>query len=746
VEVRILGPFEVVSGTAPITIPGAKCRALLAMLAANTGRVVASERLIDDLWEQRPPDSAAATLQTYVYQLRRAVPPDAIVTRSRGYALGAGVAAVDAEQFEGAIRHAATADFRRAPRRVVSELAGALALWRGQALEDFRSASWAQPVIARLEEMRLATVERCNAARLELGEHRELVPDLESLVDQHPLRESLCAQLMLALYRAERQADALRKYASLRRRLRDELGIDPSRELVQLEDAILLQKPELDWVPTDHAYASEALSMTGVQALADLAPDVAADAFERALAVIDEQTRPYDVRRAEALVGLGAAQHQRGDRRASTTLLDAARLAQRVREPDLLIRASLATNRRSARKTGAVDDAYVQLLEASLATEGGAAPSERASLFALLAAELTWVDRDRAVSLSDEALELARRSGDDRRLWEVLATRQQVIWAPSTLAERRANALEQWDVADRIGDPALRWSAIANLANTAVCAGDIAEADRLNGLVVEFCESTGLPPHRALVARYRGWRWLLAGDVARAEQAAEEAFALLDASHDTDAALTRASQMLEIRRAQARLEEFVEPMLRRERADRAAHRLHLAAALCEIDRTAEAQELFRPLACDAFAALPFDITWLPAMSAAADVARALNDRDAATVIAAALEPWRDQYVYTAVTCRGSIERALGVALAAAGRPAEASDAFARASERHAAVAAPIELARTQVDWARTIMSPGAPGDRERARTLLHEAAATARELRLPTIERDARRALTGLAP
>jgi hypothetical protein len=559
-------------------------------------------------------------------------------------------------------------------------------------------------------------------------------------VDQHPLREGLCAQLMLALYRAERQADALRAYASLRGRLREELGIDPSRELVQLEDAILLQKPELDWRSAAAEHAPEALNMTGVQALASLTPDVAADAFERALAAIDEQVRPYDVQRAELLIALGSARHQSGDGRAGETLLDAARYAQRISEPDLLIRAFLANNRRSATKTGAVDPQRVQLLETALSSHADSGPGERAGLLALLAAELAWEDRAHAVRLSDEALDLARRSGDDRRLWEVLATRPQVIWAPSSLDERRRNALEQWDAADRIGDASLRWSAIDHLANVAVCAGDIAEADRLHGLVIEHCVRSGLAPLRALVARYHGWRRLLAGDVAGAEQAAEEAFTLLSAGQDADAALTHATQMLEIRRAQGRCEEVVERKPRSDPAQRPLRRVHLAAALCDLDRTADAQELFRPLARDGIAALPFDITWLPAMAACADVAHALNDRSGAAVIAEALEPWRGQFAYTVLTCGGSIERALGVALTTAGRLDEASNALARAAEQHAAVGAPIELARTKVDWARALTSRAAPGDHESARRLLGEAEATARQLRLPAIERDARRA------
>jgi hypothetical protein len=199
--------------------------------------------------------------------------------------------------------------------------------------------------------------------------------------------------------------------------------------------------------------------------------------------------------------------------------------------------------------------------------------------------------------------------------------------------------------------------------------------------------------------------------------------------------------MLEIRRAQGRLDEVVETT---RQSNRAVNLVNRAAVLCDLDRTADAQELFRPLAGDRFGALPLDFSWLQTMAACADVARALDDRKAAGCIADALEPWRDQFAYTTLTCRGSIERPLGVALATARRYGEASDALARAAQRHEAVSAPIELARTKVDWARTLASRAAPGDRHHARELLGEAEASARQLGLRTVERDSQRAMAAL--
>jgi DNA-binding SARP family transcriptional activator len=704
----------------------------LAILTVNANRVVSANRLIDDLWEQDPPRSAAATLQTYVYQLRRALPFPAVATRSDGYALEVSPRAIDAVRFETVATGIATRHVRGDAARAATELTSALALWRGRALEGFEHAIWAEPEIARLEDLRLAALERSHSARLELGEHVELIGNLEMLVRRHPFRELLTGQLMLALYRAGRQADALRAYSRLRHRLRDELGIEPGRDVARLEEAILLQKPELEWSPDETDSGCNAL---GDHALAEHIPDAAAAAFTRSLALIDAQVRPYEVRRTEALVGLGTAQHQQGDPAAAQTLLDAASAAQRIGEPDLVIRAFLANNRRSAHKAGAVDRERVRLLEASVASDAEGA--ERASLLALLAAELEWTDRGRARRVSDEALVLARHAGDDRRLWEVLATRQQIIWAPSTLVERRANAQEQLDAADRVGDPSLRWSAIANLANAAVCAGDIGEADRLHALVLGHVTSTGLAPHRALAAQYEAWRALLAGDVDEAENAAAEAFALWSATGEPNAKLTYAAQMFEIRRAQGRLASVIDGRTHPDVSTRPVNVAHLAVALCQAGRLDDAEAVFRPLAQDRFAALPFDSTWLAAASASAETAAALDDLSAASILADRLVPWRDQFVFTGVVCRGSVERPLALALTTAGRLDDAEDAFVRATRRHEEVAAPIELARTELDCARMLQKRARAGDIARAHVLLENAATTARRLGLASIQRDA---------
>jgi SARP family transcriptional regulator, regulator of embCAB operon len=242
VEVRILGPVEVWVDGKPVDL-GVRQRALLALLVLNRGEVVSTDRLIDELWPQGPPPTAAKVLQNLVSQLRRALGPEldgAVVTRPPGYALQLAEGAVDANRFE-----RLAAEGRRAlesdPAEAADRLRDALALWHGAPLAEFAYEPFARAEIARLDELRQAALEDRIDADLRLGRHAALVPELETLVAARPLRERLLGQQMLALYRSGRQADALATYRNARTAFREELGLEPSLSLRQLEQAILAQ-------------------------------------------------------------------------------------------------------------------------------------------------------------------------------------------------------------------------------------------------------------------------------------------------------------------------------------------------------------------------------------------------------------------------------------------------------------------------------------------------------------------------
>jgi len=230
---RILGPLEVREDGRELPLGTGRQRALLALLLVHANDLVASERLIDELWSGQPPPSAQKVLQGYVSQLRRALGADTILTRGSGYVLVA--ADTDTVEFERLTKEAAEQDAHEA----IVTLQAAFALWRGRAFEEFEYEDWAQLEIARLNELRLSATEQRFEAELELGQHAQLVPELETLVADHPLREQLRGQLMVALYRCGRHADALDVYRRGRQILHDELGLEPSPFLAELERQIL---------------------------------------------------------------------------------------------------------------------------------------------------------------------------------------------------------------------------------------------------------------------------------------------------------------------------------------------------------------------------------------------------------------------------------------------------------------------------------------------------------------------------
>jgi DNA-binding SARP family transcriptional activator len=234
-QFRILGPLEVSDETGHVALGGPKQRGLLAILVLQAQRVVPTDRLIDLLWGEQAPRTATASLQNGVGRLRRALGPEVLQTRSPGYVLRVEPDQIDARRFEQAL-----IDARRRPADQRREcLDAALALWRGPALAEFAFDDFAQAEIRRLEELRLVAYGERIDADLELGRHGDVIGELEGLVRDHPLRETFRRQLMLALYRAGRQAEALEVYQDARARFIDELGIEPGPELKQLQSEIL---------------------------------------------------------------------------------------------------------------------------------------------------------------------------------------------------------------------------------------------------------------------------------------------------------------------------------------------------------------------------------------------------------------------------------------------------------------------------------------------------------------------------
>ena len=244
-RLRILGPFHLEDGGQPITIGGARQRAVLADLVLHANEVVPSEQLLVELWGEDSPPGAANALQAAISRLRRVLPEGRLITTGPGYMLRFFPAELDAAQFEQLTFEGRDALTAGAAAEAVQLLDQAMTLWRGQPLTDFRYEPFAQAEIARLEELQLACLEERNEARLALGLEGALTAELGRMVSDHPLRERLRGQLMLALYRSGRQAEALEAYQQFRSTLMEELGLEPSSALRELQAAILRHDPAL---------------------------------------------------------------------------------------------------------------------------------------------------------------------------------------------------------------------------------------------------------------------------------------------------------------------------------------------------------------------------------------------------------------------------------------------------------------------------------------------------------------------
>jgi DNA-binding SARP family transcriptional activator len=245
VEYRVLGPLEALVEGRPAALGAPRHRALLVLLLAQANTVVPVYRLIDEIWGDAPPAGASNLVQGAVSHLRKVLGRDTIVTRGSGYAVKLGADALDLYRFERRAEEGSLAleqgDFERA----ADTLTAALDLWFGPALADLNDEPCVRPIAARLDELRLLAAERRLEAELGRGRHVDVLPELQELVREHPLRERAHALLMYALYRSGRQAEALELYRSARKSLVRELGIEPGPALQELHGRMLRQDPTL---------------------------------------------------------------------------------------------------------------------------------------------------------------------------------------------------------------------------------------------------------------------------------------------------------------------------------------------------------------------------------------------------------------------------------------------------------------------------------------------------------------------
>ncbi len=486
------------------------------------------------------------------------------------------------------------------------------------------------------------------------------------------------------------------------------------------------------------AKAVDYLRQAGQHALEQLAPQEATRWFERGLELQEaERDRAGgDSLRCDLLIGRGIAERQTGDAVFRDTLLEACAIAQRLDDSARMVRAAVANTRGFVSETGKVDTERVAMLEAALDAVGPGDSPARARLLAVLSSELTFAgDWPRRKALSDESVAIARRLGDPAAVGDVLSLRFITVWTPETLDERLAETEHGLAIAEENGDQlallrALHWRAAA-----AVEAGQLPLASRLVGRQTELAQRLREPTYSWLAAYDRATQALMAGLLEEAERSAEDARVIATESGQPEAVAFYAGQLINIRFEQGRLGEL-EPLIAfqvQTNPGIPAFRGALALARAEAGMHAEALEVLEIDAAEEFSGLPYDSNWLAGMAIYAEACALLDDRRAAAALHRLLSPWVDHVAFNSATTWGLVERHVGNLERVLGRHEQAEHALRRAADRHAAMAAPVWLARTRVDLARVLLERR--GDSEEAAQLLDQAARTAAELGCASLHR-----------
>ena len=497
----------------------------------------------------------------------------------------------------------------------------------------------------------------------------------------------------------------------------------------------------------DTERAIDYATRAGDRAVAQLAPDEAVAYYRQALELLDAVEHAV-ARKLGLLIALGEAQRQAGDPAHRETLLAAANLAAEQGDAAALARAALANTRPIFSSTvGEVDVDRVASLEAALDATGDDDAPTRARLLAALGQEIIFAgdgERERRMRLADEALAIARRSGDDSTLAHVLLQNFYTISFPDTLETRLVQADELLDLAERLKDPVITARASLYRARSLGESANLEAADRDLDRAERLAEELGQPTLRWLVDHLRTVRTILAGDLEQGERRVHASFELGQATGQRDAPSFFAAHLFLIRLDQGRLAELEERLTERVAASPGLPmlRAYLALLLCEIGRPDDARAHYESLAAGNFNGLPGDSTWILGMPICAAVCAHLGDRTRASTLFEQLTPYGNQFVFTAGGSLGAVAYYLAILASIAGDLDESERRFAEAAATHERICAPIWLARTRLDWARMLIERDRAGDADHARLLLGQSLTTARELGLANIERRAVQLLT----
>jgi DNA-binding SARP family transcriptional activator len=650
-KVRVLGALEVLGPSGWDAPSAAKRRQVLAVLALDPGEVVSPDRIADAIWGDAVPVSGPKVVQNHVLRLRRSYGDGLVTTRPGGYALGLDRGTTDAQDFASLTRAGRIALEAGKPVESLRSLDEAIHLWRGRPFPDVEHWLPARAETARLEELYRGAVEHRLDAQIASGAHHDAVADLEVAVAAEPLRERRWELLMLALYRSGRQAEALRAFQRARSLLIDELGIEPGVALRELDGAIAAQDDSLDGEPR--------------QALAR-------------------------ARRAET-------QRLAGDERYRITIHEAARDARATGDDEALVAAAIGGVRRAgARASGSVDEELVELLETAVIHARD--DEARAQLLSALGQELAASsDRAKPRSLSDRALQAARRTGDAAVISEVLARRSIALAGPDLLDERLAATDENIRIAPHVDDALSWWAALYTRIAAAIETGDIAEVEQR---IVELSGATDdvdAPPARWGLKITEAWHHLLRGRIGAAERTALGAYEYGTAHAQPDALAVYGGQLMNVRRGQGRLLEL-EPMIRAALDQPSANqstRPLLAEALADVGEHDRARSLLHDELEMSVATAPGQY-WLTIVCAWGTVAARAGERDAVEHLRDLLDPFAELVCFNGAFVVGSVAHWLGLLTLALGDHRGAEATLQTALRMHKQLDAPLLVARTEM--------------------------------------------------
>ncbi len=493
--------------------------------------------------------------------------------------------------------------------------------------------------------------------------------------------------------------------------------------------------------PPDAAKAMAYAQRAGDRALAQLAPDEALRWYGDALGLLDRSPAGDPPRRAALLLGFGDAQRQVGDPAHRETLLAAGRLADDIGAIDVLVGAALRNNRGWNSIIGAVDHDRVEMNERALARLGDADTPDRARLLAVLCAERNWdIAFEERLSMAKQAVDIARRSGDEGALVDAIRLCHESIATPQSLELRRGWNTEACSLADHLGDPNARLHANDFRSLAALEAGDVATMREAYAIFDAESERIGQPLNRWQVAYHRSWQRMLDGDPDAAEQWADDALSLGSAAGiPADAATVFGGQLFTVRWMQGRMDEVL-ALAEQVADDNPRLPIFQSTVAFVLSHGEEHGRLRQLVDTQVEQGFPVhaDMLWLVTHGCWALAVTRSGHRPGAMVLYERLLPWHEQFATTHTTLNGGVSHFLGLLAQTLGRHDEADQWFAKALALHETMQAPFFVALTQAAWAGLLADRDQVGDRDRARALVADALPVALERGYGYVERDAR--------